>query len=114
MKNTLCCLLQNRIGALERVLEALTYRGFMPEQFMSTLDPKTGCLHVVVTFECEEDKMVEKLIKLLNKQVYVLEIKRVTFGNQEVTPFASPNNIATLFAPSYVTTQRRMPHANNA
>jgi acetolactate synthase small subunit len=72
MKNTLCCILQNRLGALDRVLEAMTYRGFIPEQFLSSLDTDTNCLHVTLTYVCADSKTIDKLVKFLNKQVYVL------------------------------------------
>ncbi len=75
MKFTLCCLLQNRLGALDRVLGALTYRGFVPDNFYSTFDQKAGCLQVVVTFECQEESTCQKLVKFLEKQVYVLEAR---------------------------------------
>ncbi len=76
MKNTLCCLMQNRLGALDRVLGALTARGYLPERFMSTL-MENQQLQVVLTFDCESEKALEKLIKVLYKQVYVLEIQLV-------------------------------------
>jgi acetolactate synthase small subunit len=80
MRTTLCCKLQNRIGALDRLLGALTARGFIPERFVSGLDPAGGTMQVVFTFSCpgdktEADKTLEKLIKALYKQVYVLEIQ---------------------------------------
>jgi acetolactate synthase small subunit len=114
MKTTMCCLLQNRMGALERVLEAFTYRGIMPEHLVSTLDPKTGCTQVIVTFECEEEKMLEKLIKFLNKQIYVLEINRMSFTRQEASPMTSVSNLAPLFAPAYAPVKRRIAHVTNA
>ena len=80
MKNTLCCQIQNRIGALDRLLGALTARGFIPDRFVSAMDPKGKTMQVVFTFDCpgsrtESERTLEKLIKALYKQVYVLDIQ---------------------------------------
>jgi acetolactate synthase small subunit len=75
MKNTLMCLVQDRLGALDRVLGALTHRGLVPEAFSASRDETSDCLQVTVRFECEEEKSVEKLLKFLNNQVYVLETR---------------------------------------
>lgn len=101
MKSNLCCLLQNRLGALDRVLGALTYRGFVPDQFVSNLDARTGHLQVMVSFECENEKTLEKLMKALEKQVYVLEVQQVTLGTrQEPLPLVA-HNITPMFSPAY-------------
>lgn len=112
MKNTLCCLLQNRLGALDRVLGALTYRGILPEQLVSNIDPKSNCIQLIVTFECNEDNAVEKLVKFLNNQIYVLEVERVLVGKQETYSLTNDSNIASIFSPTY--TRRRLSHASNA
>lgn len=71
---TLECLVQNRLGALDRVLGALTHRGLLPkrmETFLKGDSNNTACIRV--EFDCNDAKMVEKLVKFLEKQVYVLE-----------------------------------------
>jgi acetolactate synthase small subunit len=110
MKNTLCCVVQNRLGALDRVLGALTYRGMLPEQMVTTVDTCNDSIQIVVTFECDEEKTVEKLVKFLNKQVYVLDIKRVFMGRQEQeASMTAPSNVATLYPQT-----RRLSNVNNA
>jgi acetolactate synthase small subunit len=108
---TITCTLQNRLGALDRVLGALTHRGFVPEQLVSTLDPATGRIHLTVSFPCEEEKTVEKLIKFLNNQVTVLEA-RLLSAWQPAEPARVPiavDNVAPLAAAK---TERRLSHAN--
>lgn len=107
MKRTLCCILQNRLGALDRVLGALTYRGMVPEQMMSSMDSDTGFLQVLLTFECAEDHALDKLVKVLQKQVHVLEAQPVTLS--QTTPQTQQANVAPLF--TAVTARRRAPHA---
>lgn len=86
-KNTLCCLLQNRLGALDRFLGALTHRGFLPSAFTSRIDQTNHRLQVMVTFDCEDEQTLEKLVKALYKQVYVLEIRQ-WFEQEMPTPSA--------------------------
>lgn len=83
MKNTICCVLQNRLGALDRVLGALTHRGFLPEEMIVRKDRETNRMRVYLTFDCPEDKILEKLVKFLHKQVYVIEIQWLWTGELE-------------------------------
>jgi len=73
MKRTLYCTLQNRIGALERLLSALSIRGIQPDEMILTLDAEGAKHHLITHFDCADDKMMELLIKALHRQVYVLE-----------------------------------------
>jgi acetolactate synthase small subunit len=116
MKQTLCCLLQNRLGALDRVLGALTHRGFLPEHFVSMFDTANDCLKVMMTFDCEDEKQLEKLMNFLDKQVYVLEVRDMA---RPESPEARPQeeagvfeNVAALFTP--VTVGRKIPHVHHA
>ncbi len=119
MKTTLVCTMQNKLGALDRVLGMLTHWGFMMERFESRLEARTNSLRVSFTFECPEEKTLEKLIKAINKQVYVLGVE---FGgeNEAVTPVASiaPSQNETrqkstpVFVPLH--TVRREAHASNS
>ncbi len=113
MKQTLCCLLQNRLGALDRLLGAFTYRGLVPDQFYSTLGNGGDTLQVVVTLEDIGEKPTEKLVKFLEKQVHVLEIHRMATGqsDEDAQDAEAASNVASLFAPSVM--KRRMSHANS-
>ncbi|HEY9746970.1 MAG TPA: hypothetical protein V6C99_12220 [Oculatellaceae cyanobacterium] len=71
---TLECRLQSRLGGLDRVLGALTHRGFLPERMETFRDKSNGTICVRVEFACDDAKTVEKLVKFLEKQVYVLEV----------------------------------------
>lgn len=134
MKNTLCCLMQNRLGALDRLLGTLTHRGFLPESMMSTLDFKNNRIQVVFTFDCGDEKALEKLVKSLHKQVYVIEIRQMFTDEQwaaesedgtaeppaaaavpdspsgHQNPYAHSQKITPLYAP--VTVERRASHGN--
>lgn len=104
------CKLQNRLGALDRVLLALTHRGIIPER-MVTEKSEAGALQVAVTFDCEDARMVEKLVKFLQKQVYVLE----AWAEKESAYATAPAKVAPLFAAeSYEFVQRRVAHGHNA
>jgi acetolactate synthase small subunit len=82
---TLECLVQNRLGALDRVLGALTHRGLLPkrmETFLKGDSNNTVCIRV--EFDCNDAKMVEKLVKFLEKQVYVLEASAAVPNTSQV------------------------------
>ena len=115
MKTTLVCTMQNKLGALDRVLGMLTHWGFMMERFESRLETRTNSLKVSFTFECPEEKTLEKLIKAIQKQVYVLGVE---FGgeNEAVTPVASLDETRQKAAPVFVPlhTVRREAHASNS
>lgn len=108
MKQTISCLLQNRLGALDRVLGALTYRGYVPEYFACTQDPQSDRLECIVVLECNEEKNMEKLVKFLQKQVYVLQVQRF-IQEKQLSPLEIPQ---TNVAPLYVSaqSQRRSHH----
>jgi acetolactate synthase small subunit len=71
---TLECLVQNRLGALDRVLGALTHRGILPNRMETFLNGETNTMCIRVEFDCCDARMVEKLVKFLEKQVYVMEV----------------------------------------
>jgi acetolactate synthase small subunit len=71
---TLECIVQNRLGALDRVLGALTHRGILPTRMETFTRGEAGATMCIrVEFDCDDARMVEKLVKFLEKQVYVLE-----------------------------------------
>jgi len=118
----LYCLMQNRLGAMDRVLNALTHRGIIPHRMLSAIRNEEGpdgqmaskTLELVVSFHAGDEKIVEKLVKFLQKQVYTLDIRTV---NEEdlTTETASvshitPKSVTDLFQNE---SQRRMAHAHN-
>jgi acetolactate synthase small subunit len=117
MKTTLCCLIQNRLGAMDRVLGTLTYRGYIPEEMVSTMDTQSGCIQMMVTFECEEQSHIDKLVKMLNKQVTVLETRQMTLDKQETLPAPSQQSkvafMSSMTSP-ITSPKRRIAHVQHA
>jgi len=103
---------------MDRVLNALTHRGIIPQRMMSAIrhEGEQGgkSLEIVISFHAGDDKIVEKLVKFLQKQVYTLDVH---YANEEndAPEAASVSNIT----PTFVTelfksqSQRRMVHAHN-
>ena len=88
---TITCILQAKIGGLDRVLGAVTHRGWVPTHFESVLCTKTDTLSVTVTFNSADFFSVQKLVKFLEKQVYVLSANLVgTAGLQEAGSVFAP------------------------
>ena len=108
---TVYCLVQNRHGALDRVLHAWTHRGIIPQQFLSTKDERANTLQIMVSFDIEDAKALEKLVKCLNKQVYVLdahaESESVVYAAESVedSRLSEAAKIAALFTPGYKSAQ---------
>lgn len=110
----LYCLTQNRLGAMDRVLGALTHRGIIPQRMASALC-EGNQLEIVLTFQKQDEKNVEKLVKFLQKQVYVLKAHTVQPA-AEAKNSADASNITPLFVSDVIHdhAQRRMAHAHNA
>jgi acetolactate synthase small subunit len=110
----LYCLMQNRLGAMDRILGALTHRGIIPARMVSSMR-QDRTLEMVVSFSCGDSKAVEKLVKFLQKQIYVMDAR--TMAHETETPSASEaSNITPLFVSDVINdhSQRRIAHANNA
>ena len=88
---TITCTLQARMGGLDRVLGAVTHRGWISTQFQSVLCTKTDTLYVTMAFHSADYFSVQKLVKFLEKQVYVLSASLV--------PANKSSDEATLFTP---------------
>lgn len=73
MKRSVLCRLQPKLGGLDRVLNALTHRGFLPESFHAIR--RGDVLEVTFTIDCEDNKSYDKLVKFLDKQVYTLSVE---------------------------------------
>jgi acetolactate synthase regulatory subunit len=114
-QNQFLCRLQNRLGAMDRILGALTHRGMVPLAFESNLYPETDEIQVKVTVSCEEEKKMEKLLKFLANQVYVLQVTLLEPGVLVPLPVKATGNYHTAaFSTSPVTNplERKYAHAN--
>lgn len=109
----LYCLMQNRLGGLDRVLNALTHRGIIPQRMVSEV--RNNRLEIMLSFERQDAKITEKLVKFLQKQIYVLEAKTVQ-PEAGAKHSADASNITPLFVSDVIHdhAQRRMAHAHNA
>lgn len=77
----LYCSLQNRLGAMDRVLLAFTHRGIIPSQMFVSQNEENNSLELAITFNSAMgDHDLQKLIKSLQKQIYVLDVRRAVFG----------------------------------
>jgi acetolactate synthase small subunit len=113
----LYCLMQNRLGALDRVLNALTHRGILPLHMTSVLrhakDLDSKALELVISFSALDDTITDKLVKFLQKQVYTLDVRYTTLE----TPSSDDASVSHI-NPTFVTElfhdapQRRMAHAH--
>ena len=65
---------QAKLGALDRVLGALTHRGIIPQAFTCT-QVSEKVLHIESTFDCADDHVMLKLCKFLDRQVYILSVE---------------------------------------
>jgi acetolactate synthase small subunit len=102
-KHTLRCQIQNRLGAMDRLLGTLTMRGYMPEQLNCTTDAATDTMQVVMTFTTQDDRALEKLVKAMHRQVYVMDIQIILAEEEDpVAAFSPTAKVAPLFVPLYV------------
>jgi acetolactate synthase small subunit len=108
------CLTQNRLGAMDRVLGALTHRGIIPQKMVSTL-VQDNQVEMFFTFQKQDEKTVEKLVKFLQKQVYVIQAYTLESSAQTKNSVEA-SNITPLFVSDIIDDQpqRRMAHAHNA
>jgi acetolactate synthase small subunit len=65
---------QAKLGAMDRVLGALTHRGIIPHAFTCT-QSESGILSIEASFNCEDDHVMQKLCKFLDRQVYILSVE---------------------------------------
>lgn len=71
---TFRCLIQNRLGALDRILGAFTFRGLIPREMTVSADTSLSAQEITLTVGCQDQQTAEKLLKTLEKQVYVLKV----------------------------------------
>lgn len=77
------CIIQAKHGALDKVLGTLTHRGFIPTYFSATLvdaclGSATPCQEVTIRYADPDDWGYQKLLKSLEKQVWVLSVQDVS------------------------------------
>jgi acetolactate synthase small subunit len=80
---TLICLAQNRLGAMDRVLGMLTARGYMASRLVAS-QTSPDRLQIMLTLAVENEKALEKLVKAMYKQIYVIEIQMVMTRDEAV------------------------------
>lgn len=71
--NTLCLFLENKFGALERVIGVFTMRGHKIENLVCTKSRFTDIFDLKISF-ISSDQDLEKLVKILYNQINVLEV----------------------------------------
>jgi hypothetical protein len=124
-RHMVCCTVQNRLGALDRVIGALSLRGIIPHQLVVTQDTENDQIQVFISFTGVDAKGLEKLVKAFYKQVYVVSVNLVVDPAQGVdtgSPTEEATNSTTMadaainnvspFVPLYV--KRKVSHANHA
>jgi acetolactate synthase small subunit len=75
---------QAKLGAVDRVLGALTHRGIIPHAFTCT-QVSEQVLQIETTFHYADDHAMLKLCKFLDRQVYILSVE-----DASVTPVCQP------------------------
>jgi len=73
-ENTLCLFIENKLGAIERVIGTFTLRGYSIENLICTKSKLSQLFKMKITLNCT-DKELENLVKILHNQIHVLEIK---------------------------------------
>jgi acetolactate synthase small subunit len=68
---------QAKLGAVDRVLGALTHRGIIPQAFTCT-QVSEQVLQIETTFHYADDHAMHKLCKFLDRQVYILSVEDVS------------------------------------
>lgn len=71
---TLHVSVQAQLGAVARVLDALTHRGILPQRFEATLAPNGQSQAIMATFTHTDPHAMTKLTQFLEKQVQVATV----------------------------------------
>lgn len=72
--NSLYLLMENKLGALERIINTFTLRGHKIEGLIYNQSKNPNHADLKVTVSCN-DQDLEKLVKILHNQIHVLEIR---------------------------------------
>ncbi|MDD3012703.1 MAG: hypothetical protein PHC34_03265 [Candidatus Gastranaerophilales bacterium] len=81
-KNTLYLLVENKFGALERVISTFTLRGYKIENLICSQNKDTDLYDIKIAINCT-DQDLEKIVKILHNQIHVLEIKLMLNENDQ-------------------------------
>jgi acetolactate synthase small subunit len=82
-RRQLWCQLQERHGALDRLVGALSHRGLSILAMHGEMDAEGQVFTATFEFDCADDHEIEKLIKALEKQITVLQASCVTLGEDQ-------------------------------
>jgi acetolactate synthase-1/3 small subunit len=80
-KNTLYLLIENKFGALERVIGTFTLRGYKIDNLYYSKNRDANLYDLKLTMDCT-DQDLEKLVKILHNQIHVIEIKLMLNENE--------------------------------
>jgi len=72
--NTLCLFLENKLGAIERVIGIFTLRGYKIENMTCNQSKHPHLFDMRISLNCTDHEL-EKLVKILHNQIHVLEIR---------------------------------------
>ncbi len=81
-EKTICLFLENKFGALEKVIGTFSLRGFEIENLVCTKNKVSNVLNVKISMICTDFEL-EKLVKVLSNQIYVLDIDLTLEGEIE-------------------------------
>lgn len=74
--NSIYLLVENKLGALEKVISTFTIRGYKIENLIYTQNKNPNLFDIKVSIICT-DSQLEKLIKILHNQINVIEIRLI-------------------------------------
>ncbi len=74
--NTLYLLIENKFGALERILNTFTLRGFKVENMVYSQNKNAHYSDIKICINCLDSEL-ERLIKILHNQIHVIEIRLI-------------------------------------
>jgi acetolactate synthase regulatory subunit len=94
---TFSLVLQAQLGAVDRVLGALTHRGFIALGWSCRLQSEAKLLHLEFTLACEDEAVIKKLAKVLERQIYVLGLECTAHS---LTAAATPLSQGATYPPT--------------
>lgn len=74
MNTIITCVMQNRLGAFDRVLAIMTHRGILPNSMVMTTDAETGRMKATFNISLSDQTALTQLARALQKQVYVMSV----------------------------------------
>lgn len=97
--------LQQCLGALDRVLGALTHRGLLPQQMQMTADSDAQTMHLSLQVACPDPAVMNKLAQFLAKQITVLSVQCHKKEALHPVAYSAVNSIVQSLAASFCNTQ---------